>query len=229
MAYTKTNWLDRIVEFANRYTKSGETSTEVTLIQSPGTVTQTGTLNSAALFNKMEQGIADVHDAADAHIVATTGIHGATTAASANRIVQRDGNGDITGRRFISGVADGTAPMSVTSRTVVPNLGSDTVDGIHFRTINGYVEYDDGSGWKPVGGIKSVQRGVVTSPGNTGTINVPISAVNMAKAYINFPNIYTGDGTAIRAVLSSSTNLQITRQYSQTTPLDLSWEVIESY
>lgn len=146
MAYTKTTWIDRIVQFANRYTKSGETSSEVTLVQSPGTVTQAGTAVNATNLNKMEQGIEDAHT----HIAATTGIHGADTAATPNRIVQRDSSGDITGRRLISGVADGTAPLGVTSATLVPNLNADRVDGMHFRTSSGYVEYDDGSGWKPV-------------------------------------------------------------------------------
>lgn len=57
MAYTKTTWVDRIVQFANRYTKSNETSTEVYLTQSPGTVTQSGTPVNAINLNKMEDGI----------------------------------------------------------------------------------------------------------------------------------------------------------------------------
>lgn len=59
MAYSKTTWLDRAVEFVNRYTKSGETSTEVTLVQSPGTITQAGTPLNATNLNKLEQGVAD--------------------------------------------------------------------------------------------------------------------------------------------------------------------------
>ncbi|WEK53314.1 MAG: hypothetical protein P0Y55_12025 [Candidatus Cohnella colombiensis] len=65
MAYSKTTWFDRIVQFANRYTKSGETSSEVTLVQFTGTVTQAGTVASAALMNKIEQGIADAHTMID--------------------------------------------------------------------------------------------------------------------------------------------------------------------
>lgn len=57
MAYTKTTWLDRVVQYANRYTKSNESATEVTLVQSPGVITQAGTLVNAALMNKMEDGI----------------------------------------------------------------------------------------------------------------------------------------------------------------------------
>ncbi|QYR20795.1 hypothetical protein KZ483_24045 [Paenibacillus sp. sptzw28] len=62
MAYTKTNWLDRAVQFVNRFTKSNETSTSVTLTADPGTVTQAGTPINASNLNKMEQGIFDAHD-----------------------------------------------------------------------------------------------------------------------------------------------------------------------
>lgn len=65
MAYTKTEWKDRIVQYARRFTKSGETSTEVTLTPSPGTVTEAGTAIAADKLNKIEQGIADAH--ADGH------------------------------------------------------------------------------------------------------------------------------------------------------------------
>lgn len=62
MAYTKTTWQDRLVEYPNRYAKSGETGTSVTLTADPGTVTQAGTPISAANLNKIEQGIADAHN-----------------------------------------------------------------------------------------------------------------------------------------------------------------------
>jgi hypothetical protein len=57
VAYTKTNWIDRAVEYARRYAKTGETGTEVTLTPSPGTVTQEGTPVNAANMNKIESGI----------------------------------------------------------------------------------------------------------------------------------------------------------------------------
>lgn len=57
MAYTKTTWLDRVVQFPYRYTKSGESASEVTLIRSPGTVTESGTPVNAANLNKMEDEI----------------------------------------------------------------------------------------------------------------------------------------------------------------------------
>lgn len=59
MSYNMTTWQDRVVEFPNRYTKSGETSTQVTLALNPGTVTQIGTAVNATNLNKIEQGIFD--------------------------------------------------------------------------------------------------------------------------------------------------------------------------
>jgi hypothetical protein len=66
MSYTKTTWTDRAVEFPNRYDKSGETSTQVTLVPNAGTVTQSGTAINASNLNKLEQGVYDAHVTADA-------------------------------------------------------------------------------------------------------------------------------------------------------------------
>lgn len=59
MPYAKTVWKDRAVQFPNRFIKSEETGDQVTLIQSPGTITQVGTPINAAVLNKLEQGVAD--------------------------------------------------------------------------------------------------------------------------------------------------------------------------
>lgn len=61
MAYTKTTWLDRAVQYPNRYTKTGETASEVTLTANPGTVTQTGTAVNATNLNKLETGVFEAH------------------------------------------------------------------------------------------------------------------------------------------------------------------------
>ena len=60
MIYTKTKWEDRVVQYPNRYAKSGETSTEVTLAASPGTVTQQGTPLNAANLTKIENAIEEL-------------------------------------------------------------------------------------------------------------------------------------------------------------------------
>lgn len=58
MPYSPTTWQDRVVQYPQRYGKTGETSTEVTLTASPGTVTQAGTPINATNMNKIEAGIA---------------------------------------------------------------------------------------------------------------------------------------------------------------------------
>lgn len=58
MAYTPTAWVDRVVSTPNTYTKSAETSGQVTLVASPGTVTQVGTSLNATNMNKLEAGVA---------------------------------------------------------------------------------------------------------------------------------------------------------------------------
>lgn len=67
MAYTKTTWVDRIVQFANRYAKTNESSGSVDLTATPGTITQAGTPLSATNMNKIEQGIFDADAALTAH------------------------------------------------------------------------------------------------------------------------------------------------------------------
>lgn len=57
MSYNTTTWTDRIVEYPNRYAKTNETTTEVTLALSPGTVTQAGTAVNAGNLNNIEQGV----------------------------------------------------------------------------------------------------------------------------------------------------------------------------
>lgn len=62
MAYTKTTWVDRVVQYPNRYDKSGETSSQVTLTASPGTVTTAGTALNATNLNKIENQLELISD-----------------------------------------------------------------------------------------------------------------------------------------------------------------------
>lgn len=57
--YSTTTWSDRLVQHPNRYSKSAETTTSVTLTANPGTITATGTPLSANNLNKIEQGVFD--------------------------------------------------------------------------------------------------------------------------------------------------------------------------
>ncbi|SEN19508.1 hypothetical protein [Paenibacillus sp. OV219] len=60
MAYVKTAWQDRVVQFPNRYDKSGETSGQVTLVPNTGTVTQAGTPLNAGNMAKIENALGDL-------------------------------------------------------------------------------------------------------------------------------------------------------------------------
>jgi hypothetical protein len=61
MAYTKTTWIDRLVQFPGRFTKSSETASSVTLTADPGTVTQAGTPLNSSNLNKIETGLEEAH------------------------------------------------------------------------------------------------------------------------------------------------------------------------
>lgn len=65
MAYVKQTWVDRLVQFAHRYTKTDVDSSTVDLIAAPGTVTKAGTPVDAEHLNHMEEGIYDAAERAD--------------------------------------------------------------------------------------------------------------------------------------------------------------------
>ena len=85
-----------------------------------------------------------------------------------------------------------------------------------------------------VGGnnVKSVQRGN-TKIGRVSTLNIAISEVDLTKAIVKIsPMAYSGNSnlTCVKAVLTSSTNLQLTIDTaagSNVGESQLSWEVIE--
>lgn len=55
----------------------------------------------------------------------------ATNTMGGNTVVARDASGDMLARVGIFGAAQGTAPFTITSTTMVANLNVDTVDGYH--------------------------------------------------------------------------------------------------
>jgi hypothetical protein len=59
MAYTKTNWVDRSVQYPQRFTRTSD-GTYDTLVPAPGTVTNSGTPITAATLNNIENGIANL-------------------------------------------------------------------------------------------------------------------------------------------------------------------------
>ena len=62
MAYSKTNWTDRVVEFPNRY--KDQALIQYTFARDEGVVTEAGTFVNAGNMNKLEQGVADAHSLA---------------------------------------------------------------------------------------------------------------------------------------------------------------------
>ena len=58
MAYTKTTWIDRVVEFANRY--KDQSNNVLTLTRDAGTITQAGTPVNATNMNKIENKLYDL-------------------------------------------------------------------------------------------------------------------------------------------------------------------------
>jgi hypothetical protein len=83
MAYTKTNWQDRVVEKPRTYSVTNNPDGTMTLTPAPGTVVQEGTPVNATNMNKIETGVKGAHDILDA----------ATSSATANRIMMRDSAG----------------------------------------------------------------------------------------------------------------------------------------
>lgn len=103
------------------------------------------------------------------------------------------------------------------------------------RLNNGVFEVNNGGSWIPVGGIKRVQRGSATA-GATGNIDIAITSVNTAKAFVNLNTIYNqyhsdqvGTKT-ISAALTSATNLRIfVTSDGSSISVPIQWEVVESY
>lgn len=109
-----------------------------------------------------------------------------------------------------------------------------TVSGWKFQTNAGAVEYNDGTGWKPVGGVKNVQRGVTANTlnvnGTPSVVNVTIAAVNISKSSV----VLLTDGNQFSVTtqlrLTSATNLEIvTTTTTASGAINISWEIVESY
>lgn len=107
-------------------------NTEKAPIASP---TFTGTATAASFVSTAATGTAPMMVASQTAVTnlnadLVDGLH-ASSAATANTLVARDGNGDISGRRIISTMVQGTAPLGIASTTLVANLNADMVDGYH--------------------------------------------------------------------------------------------------
>ena len=103
-------------------------------------------------------------------------LSGRTTGYVEKFSVDASGNviaaGTMTGTRLISTIASGTAPLTVTSNTLVPNLNADLLDGVHasaFQPLGAYATLGPNS----FAGDQSI-TGKVTAVGSDTTQNTAI-------------------------------------------------------
>ena len=68
MAYIKTTWKDRLVESPNTFEVQENPDGTITLIPTPGTVTQAGTPVNATNLNKIEDGIVTLENNVTTHL-----------------------------------------------------------------------------------------------------------------------------------------------------------------
>lgn len=259
MAYTKTPWFDRAVQFATRYLKSGETSSGVTLTADPGTVTQAGTPVNAANLNKLEQGVFDAHVTADAAQKRSSGtISDFNTALTHGTyyFVNTAVNGPIAGQfGIVEIIVNGGGTHDNASNWIwqrVYSTGS-TVgyvrskfnnsswtswesvwDTSKLRTTNGFLELFNGSTWQGVGGVKSIQQCSGFIGSDSATANITISAVNVAKTTIavRTQQTYTQSSGGLfwfTVKLTSATNAAITHNAIGTPGITVEFDVIEHY
>lgn len=87
------------------------------------------------------------------------------------------------------------------------------------------------------GGVKSVQRGVITIAGSTGSNTATITAVTTAKSELRLLGSTTATSGGInpnndfvKLVLTNTTTVTASRQ-NPAAPgaIDVSWEITESY
>ena len=133
-------------------------------------------------------------------------------------------------RIFDSGGSARGAALDLTAQQT--GVGSRIWTTAALRWNSGRLEYNDGGTWKPVGGIKSIQRGrtFTGTSGNT-TTDVTIAAVDPNKCEIFLPFIawdpdYDGE---ISAELISPTVLRLYHPNTTFISLMIGWQVTEHY
>ncbi|MDD9266045.1 hypothetical protein ACFPES_03265 [Paenibacillus sp. GCM10023248] len=221
-----------------------------TITQSPGTVTQAGTPLNAANLNKMEQGIYDAHVTADGALQRTGGTMTGLLRNTTNSPLVSKMSGykswiihHPSANSFIfapSATVDGEDwdwPKNIIfneNGTIQAGQNSVWDTGkLRVHSSGTYIEWFNGSIWQGVGGLKSIQRGVVGASGTSAT-DVTISAVNMAKTVISldaFGPMRASDTiipASIYATLISSTTLRFVGDSGINT-VPVAWQVIEYY
>lgn len=179
MAYTKTTWLDRVVQFPMRFFKTGETSGGVTLSPDSGTITQAGTPINAANLNKLEQGVFDVHVKTDTLYNQNQSTHANAVGLTESMKWKNFGNGHVIFDASAGTAPNGTAvnntnsqsPWVATHGSIMGWNGSNTfgvrvdsarnsdyINGVQFRMNNGLLEVLSGGSWIGAG-MNTMVRG----------------------------------------------------------------------
>lgn len=107
MAYTKTIWIDRLVERALTYFTSTNPDTSISLVEAPGTIYAEGTPVNAKAMNNIENGIA----ALDSKVGLIAGI--------ANSTIVTEANYALDARQLNKNVAGSFAAKAVTKDEVL--------------------------------------------------------------------------------------------------------------
>jgi hypothetical protein len=106
-------------------------------------------------------------------------------------------------------------------------------DERYMRDNNGVLEFFTGGAWKPVGGIKSVQRGVAGLGNNVNSyVDIGVSAVNMSKAWVNVLDVRLIEGSNFKLYnyeLINSTTIRIRYTIPIGSSTEVPWELVESY
>jgi hypothetical protein len=121
------------------------------------------------------------------------------------------GSGTLTGTRLISNVATGTAPLTINSTTLVPNLNADLLDGFHagtFATLgsNIFVGNQSIAGLVAASGTTTALGSVVlyaTQGGSTTTEPVDVSTLS-PSAIIGSATATTGYANGVVGTTATS-------------------------
>ena len=95
---------------------------------------------NAINLNNIEGGISYNEENLTAHSTLATA-HGAVATSTASTIALRDASGNLVAKQLKSDIAIGTAPLTVVSTTIVPNLNADMLDGLHSTDFARYEKY----------------------------------------------------------------------------------------
>jgi len=134
-----------------------------------------------------------------------------TVTGSAN-VGNLNTTGNLSASRLISTVATGTAPLTVTSTTLVSNLNADLLDGLNTASTNtpSTVVVRDASGNFSAGTITATLSGSATTAGTVTTAAQPnITSVGTlaslaVTANITAGNVNAGSGTVTGSVLTGT-------------------------